>query len=200
MIIGLTGGIASGKTFCSDYLQTQHGVAVIDADVLAREVVAPGSDGLHAIVAAFGNTVLNEHGTLNRAKLRAMMLADDAVREQLNAITHPRIRALMLERSQQPLGGAPYRILSAPLLLENQLQKHCQAVVVVDVDEQAQLSRAMARDGADAASIKRMLTAQLPRLERLRQANFVIDNSGVRTKTMQQLDDLHHQLLGVSVL
>ncbi|UJF23708.1 dephospho-CoA kinase [Suttonella sp. R2A3] len=195
MIVGLTGGIASGKTFCSDYLHNQYDAAVVDADVIAREVVQPGSEGLSAIVTAFGAQVLNTQGALDRAKLRAMMLADDAVREALNTITHPRIRTLMLERIEQSAGAQPYQILSVPLLFENHLHLHCQAVVVIDVDEATQLTRAMARDGAEESAIRRMLAAQLSRFDRLRQTNFVIDNGGSRQASEQQLDRLHDQLL-----
>lgn len=193
MILGLTGGIASGKSFCSDYLADHYGVHVVDADMLAREVVQAGSEGLASIVDAFGERVLCADGNLNRPLMREIMLAEPTARAQLNAIVHPRVRELMIHRlAEYHYDENAYQIMSVPLLLENGLEKYADAVVVIDVDLQTQMNRLRARDNADDAAIQRMIKIQMARQDRIARAHFVIDNAGSMSLTQRQLDELHH--------
>ena len=179
-VVGLTGGIACGKTAVSDRLAAR-GAAIIDTDLLAREVVAPGEPALAEIVAAFGPEVLRPDGTLDRAALGAIVFADPAARERLNGITHPRVRARMRDRlaalaRQTP--PPPVVVLVVPLLYENGLEAWGQESWVVDVPEAVQRSRLMARDGLDAAAADARIAAQMPRAERLARATRVIENQG----------------------
>lgn len=172
MIIGLTGGIASGKSLCSDWFAARA-IAVVDADVVARTVVHMGSPVLWEIATAFGEDVLQVDGSLNRALLRARAFADEESRARLNAIMQPRIR----ERLLQELDGAvqqPYCILSVPLLLENGLDRLCDAVLAVDVSVQTQLSRGSRRDRQQRDAIAAIIAAQIPRAERLRRSHFIV--------------------------
>lgn len=195
MIVGLTGGIASGKTFCTDYLSSTYAIHVVDADLLAREVVQIGSEGLAQIHAEFGDLVIADDGSLNRAKMREIMLADTQARQKLNEITHPRIRQLMQDRlAQYAYDKAHYQIMSVPLLLENKLECYADLVVVVDVDQNTQLSRLQSRDGGDEIAVRKMLATQMSRDARIIRANYVIDNSCGKAETTQQLDNLHRIL------
>lgn len=199
MIAGLTGGIASGKSLISDALATRR-VRVIDADVIAREIVAPGQPALMELVRVFGSDILHADGSLNRARLRERAFADAVLRQKLNAITHPAIRAGMLAQLSQAKGSeeAAYRLLSVPLLLENGLQSLVDMVVVVDVGEDMQLARAMQRDGADRENIARIMQGQWPRHKRLAHAHFVIDNHGSREQTLAQVALLHQKLTALA--
>lgn len=197
MIVGLTGGIASGKTYCTDYLAQQFAIRIIDADLIAREVVAPGSEGLAAISAAFGHDVLHADGSLNRGKMRQIMLADDQARLKLNAIIHPRVRHTMLARLQSDTPSDSYQIMSVPLLLENGLQQYSDVVVVIDVTKATQLRRLQQRDQTDSQAAQRMLNVQMSRAQRLCHAHFIIDNNGTKHHTQQQLRQLHQQLMAL---
>ncbi len=176
LIIGLTGGIASGKTSVTDRFAAL-GAPVIDADVLAREVVAPGSDGLAAVVEAFGSDYLNADGALDRTRLRQRVFRDDAARRRLEAIVHPRVGMLRQQRVDEARGaGAPYCINAVPLLLETGLDAECDRVLVVDAPEAVQIQRIQARDGGDAASARAIIERQTERWTRLQRADDVIDN------------------------
>ena len=193
MIIGLTGGIASGKSLCSDWFAARA-IAVVDADVVARTVVHTGSSVLGEIATAFGKDVLQADGSLNRALLRARAFVDEESRVRLNAIMQPRIR----ERLLQELDGAvqqPYCILSVPLLLENGLDRLCDAVLAVDVSVQTQLSRGSRRDRQQRDAIAAIIAAQISRAERLRRSHFIVDNEGSSAQTYLQLALLHHRFL-----
>ena len=174
--VGLTGGIASGKSRVAE-LFSARGVPVVDADVLAREVVAPGSDGLDAVVAAFGAEVLDHDGALNRARLRQHIFADDAARKRLEAILHPRIR----ERMDRALAahaeaGHPWALAVIPLLVETGQQGRFDRILVVDASEATQIARLAARDGATEGDARAILARQARRAERLRHADDVIAN------------------------
>lgn len=202
MIIGLTGGIASGKTFCSDFFQAK-GVPLVDADVIAREIVQKGEPLLEQLKALFGKEVLLSDGQLNRAWLRRQIFADECLKKQVNDLMHPLIR----ERAQQQLAvaesQAAWVMYSVPLLFENALEAVCHAVIVVDILPDLQISRGAMRDGVTEADIHRIMTAQLSREQRLSRANFVIDNSGLQAQTRLQCADLYrqiHHLSSVSVL
>lgn len=202
MIIGLTGGIASGKTFCSDFFQAK-GVPLVDADVIAREIVQKGEPLLEQLKALLGKEVLLSDGQLNRAWLRRQIFADECLKKQVNDLMHPLIR----ERAQQQLAvaesQAAWVMYSVPLLFENALEAVCHAVIVVDILPDLQISRGAMRDGVTEADIRRIMTAQLSREQRLSRANFVIDNSGPQAQTHLQCADLYrqiHHLSSVSVL
>ncbi|HKU41448.1 MAG TPA: dephospho-CoA kinase, partial [Polyangiales bacterium] len=176
LIVGLTGGIASGKSTVARIL-AELGVAIVDADLLAREVVAKGSPGLREVVAQFGADVLDAHGELDRAKLAQRVFGDDEARKRLNAIIHPRIGQLSAERialAQQ--STAPYVVYEAALLVETGAHRGLDGLIVVAADSSRQLERSMARDGLDEAAARARLDAQLPLSAKLDAADYVIHN------------------------
>lgn len=192
MLIGLTGGIGSGKSLVSDYLATMQ-VHIIDADKIARDVVHPGSAVLQQLVQLFGERILQADHTLNRAELRRLAFADARSKEKLNAIMHPAIRTAIVSAIAQPFSAqeAPYRVLSAPLLLENGLQHLADLVLVVDVAEARQFERAAARDGVTQETLAGIIRSQWRREQRLAFAHAVIDNNGTRDQTLRQVEILH---------
>ena len=173
--IGLTGGIASGKTTVAD-LFAARGVTVLDTDVIAREVVEPGSHALAAIVASQGGGILDKDGRLDRAELRRRLFADAETRRSIEAILHPAILT-ELERQAQSAPG-PYQVFVIPLLVESSLEHVVDRVLVVDCSEEEQIRRLMARDGETRESALRMLATQASRERRLAAADDVIDNGG----------------------
>jgi len=196
--VGLTGGIASGKSAVSNRL-AEHGVRVIDADVIAREIVAPGRPALDEIVAHFGGGMLDANGALDRGALRARVFADPRERAALEAITHPRVRARMAELAACATGA--YCVLAIPLLAESGADySWLDAVVVVDVPESIQLARLMARDGSNQTLARAMIAAQAKRGIRLALADEVIDNSGTLEQLRAASDALHGRLLGRAAL
>lgn len=199
MLIGLTGGIGSGKSLVSDGLAGQ-GVRIIDADQIAREVVAVGQETLHELVRVFGARILRDDGSLHRSELRRLAFASEESRRALNAIMHPAIRKALLAAIQQPKhpSEAAYRLLVAPLLLENGLDALVDMIVVVDVDEKTQLLRAAARDGATPESIAGIMAAQWKRSQRLAFAHAIIDNDGSREQTLRQVSSLHQHLMALA--
>lgn len=194
MIVGLTGGIASGKSFCTKWF-AGRGIDVIDADVLAREVVMPGQSGWHAVVAHFGVGVVQGDGGLDRRRLRALVFGDRDARETLDRILHPKIRTRIRARLDV-MNGAPV-ILCAALLFENALDRLCTLSVVVDVPVSVQLARGAARDHDSAEGIAGIVAAQMPREKRLAKAGFVIDNSGAKAATTRQCAVLYDRLLAL---
>lgn len=176
LVVGLTGGIASGKSLVGQYFAAL-GVATVDADTLAREVVAPGSEGLAAVADAFGADVLTADGTLDRAALRRRIFDDDAARERLEGILHPRIRTLMDARIEARRGaGDAYCVAIVPLLVETGRDARYDRVLVVDAPEAVQIARLRARDGTEADAARAMLARQAARSERLAHADDVIAN------------------------
>lgn len=192
MVVGVTGGIGSGKSAVTEHFQ-KLGITVVDADVIARAIVAPSSPVLAAIVAQFGDAVLHPDGSLNRATLRAIIFAENTAKQQLNSIMHPAIRAEI--HNQLAAATSPYVILSAPLLLENGLERLCNRVLVVDVPERVQLQRTVNRDSVNEAQVFAIMAAQLKRTERTAQADDIIDNSGSLTDLYAQVEKLHTQYL-----
>ena len=182
--VGLTGGIASGKSAVAEMFAAL-GVPVIDTDLIAREIVRPGSPALQEILAAFGPQLLLADGSLDRAGLRAIVFAEPERRKQLDAITHPRIGMAMETQCRQ--AGGPSQVLVVPLLVESGLDRRVDRVLVVDCPEQVQISRLMARDGETEAHAKRLLAAQLSRAARLAKADDVVDNSGSLADTRQRV-------------
>jgi dephospho-CoA kinase len=193
--IGLTGGIASGKSTVADAFAAR-GVPVIDADRLAREVVGPGQPALAAIIAAFGAEYLLPDRTLDRRRLRELVFADAGRRRQLEAIVHPAVRAA--EVAELGRIKAPYVVVSIPLLAETGQRHRFDRVLVVDCPEEVQKSRLMARDGASAAQAEAMLAAQATRAERLAIADEVLDNSGSRAALEAAVEQLHRQYLALA--
>jgi dephospho-CoA kinase len=189
--VGLTGGIASGKSLVAEELAAR-GAVVIDADVLAREVVEPGTEGLAAVVERFGGGVLRA-GRLDRARLGQIVFADPESRRDLERIVHPavRARAAQLEQAAPPDAVVVHVI---PLLVETGQQDRFDVVVVVDVDPETQLARLVARDGLDAADAQARLAAQASREQRRAVADIVIDNGGSVTDLKAQIALLWQEL------
>jgi dephospho-CoA kinase len=189
-LFGLTGGIASGKSTAAARLRSR-GVPVIDADELAREVVAPGTDGLREIVATFGREVLDSSGGLDRKALARVAFANDAARERLNAITHPRIARLTLERSAALVGtGAPLACYEAALIVENGVADAFRPLVVVACPEDIQIARVRSRDTASAEDALARIRAQKPLGEKVTVADFVIDTSGSLEDSARRTDEV----------
>lgn len=188
LIIGITGGIGSGKTAATNIF-AQLGIDVVDADVVAREMVEVGSLVLDRIVAEFGAGVLLPDGSLNRALLRQHIFADETKKLALNSIMHPAIRSALL--TQLEAAGSEYVLLSAPLLFENGLEQYVDKVIVVDVDETTQIRRASDRDSVDNSQIETIISSQLPRQERINKADFIIDNSGSLIMLNEQVQAAH---------
>lgn len=195
LIVGLTGGIASGKSTVA-HLFEQRGVPVVDADAVAREVVAPGTPALQAIRARFGERIIGADGALDRARLRAEVFADRHAREDLEAILHPRIRRVMAQRLRAAC--APYAIAMIPLLLETGQQDRYQRVLVVDVSRETQLRRASERDDTSRETLQGILDAQLDRDRRLALADDVIDNDSDPQHLPAQVDRLHQAYLDLA--
>lgn len=187
-VVGLTGGIASGKSTVAAMFR-DRGVPVVDADKLAREVVAPGSEGLAEIVERFGGEVLDSDGSLDRKKLGAIVFADGDARAALDRITHPRIAmASQRELANHAGDGAALAIYEAALIVENGIHRGMAALVVVAVSIEVQLERLMARDGIDAKAATARIEAQLPLADKVAVADHVIDNSGARDATERQVE------------
>lgn len=193
--IGLTGGIASGKTTVCK-LFAEYCVPIIDADILAREVVAPGQPALHEIVLAFGTDYINAEGQLDRGKLRSLVFADPEKRRRLEAILHPRIQSEMLARAQA--SRAPYCILAIPLLLEVNQTHLVQRILVVDVPVAIQLKRVMERDGLSESEALAIIHTQISREARLKAADDVIHNDGDLVQLAGKVKALHEQYLQLS--
>ncbi|HDY7828879.1 TPA: dephospho-CoA kinase [Vibrio vulnificus] len=196
LVIGLTGGIASGKTTVANLFQQHFAIDIVDADIVARQVVAPGSPGLTAIVGHFGADILTCEGELDRGQLRQRIFAHSEEKQWLNALLHPMIRRKMIEDLAQV--SSPYALLVVPLLVENQLQTLCDRVLVVDVEEKTQLQRTMDRDGVDEQQVRAILKAQASRHERLALADDVIKNESKDQDLLQQITDLHQKYLAMS--
>jgi dephospho-CoA kinase len=193
MIIGLTGGIGSGKSTVARAFETL-GAAWVDADDVAREIVAPGESALLAIRAHFGDRVLNQDGTLNRAALREIVFNDPHQRQWLESVTHPTIRKRLLQHLERlNAQGAPYVLLVSPLLFESGQNALVSRSIVVDVPQHLQLSRTQQRDGVSESQVHAILAAQLSREQRLAKADDVIDNSGDHASMMNQVARLDKQ-------
>jgi dephospho-CoA kinase len=190
--VALTGGIASGKTTVAG-LFAELGIPLIDTDLIAREVVEPGQPALAAIVRAFGPEVLDADGCLDRRRMRERIFADPAVKQRLEAILHPAIRAEMERQSR--VAGGPYQILVIPLLAEGRRRDHVDRVLLVDVPEALQVERLVSRDGVSREQAQASLNAQATRAERLAIADDVIQNSGRVNELKQQVRALHEKYL-----
>jgi dephospho-CoA kinase len=188
LVIGLTGGIASGKTTVSDIF-AKLGVDIIDADIIARDVVALGTSALDAIANEFGKDILTESGELDRHKLRAIIFSDEHKKAWLNKLLHPLIRDQMLQQTAS--ATSPYCILSVPLLVENKLTPLVDRTLVVDIEEATQLQRAMNRDNSQQVVIEGIMASQASREERVKAADDVITNDKDLAWLRSQVMDLH---------
>lgn len=190
--IGLTGGIASGKSTVAGFFG-ELGADVIDTDEIARTLVRPGSAALTRIVERFGADVLTADGALDRRRLRAIVFGDPESRRQLEAILHPPIRAEALARAEA--STAPYAVIVVPLLFETGFDRLVDRRLVVDCPESQQIDRLVARDGVGEVEARAMLAAQLTRSERKQRADDCIDNSGSLASTRSRVRELHERYL-----
>ena len=191
-LLGLTGGIGSGKSMVASMF-TQLGADVIDADQLARDVVEPGEPALKEIATAFGKDVLLPDGRLNRGKLARIIFADPVARGKLNAITHPRIQERMAAEISARASRPGILIADIPLLYENERAGTVETVIVVWVDPETQLRRLHERDGLTEEDALQRIAAQMPLDEKRARADVVIDNSGSRENTRRQVDAVYRR-------
>ncbi len=191
-VVGITGGIGSGKTAVTDHLETL-GIVVVDADKAARVVVEPGTPALAEIAAHFGSEILLDDGALNRAALREVVFNDSSQRQVLEGITHPRIREEIAH--QLSAATSPYVVLSSPLLLESGQNSFADYVVVVDVPEAVQIDRTMRRDDNSESLVKQIMAAQLDRQTRLSRADEAISNDSTLEELHAEVEALHERLL-----
>lgn len=194
LIIGLTGGIGSGKTTVAN-LFAEHGVSIIDADQVAREVVEPGTVALSQITARFGNGILKPDGQLNRSKLRETIFANPAERQWLENLLHPLIRARMRLLAEQ--ATSPYCLLVIPLLLEGKPNELIQRILVVDAPEALQIARTQARDNVTTEQVASIMQSQVAREQRLAAADDVIYNDGNLNSLKLQVQALHIKYLNI---
>ncbi|BCV43405.1 dephospho-CoA kinase [Shewanella algae] len=191
-IVGLTGGIGSGKTTVAN-LFAEQGIVLVDADIIAREVVAKDSDGLRQIGDKFGPQMLTPEGNLNRAALREQIFHHPEDREWLNALLHPMIRSRMLAQVKE--ANSPYVIMVVPLLFENGLDKLVNRTLVVDISPKLQLQRTIERDKVSKEQVQNIINSQSDRNSRLNKADDVIDNQGEITALQAQVLALHNKYL-----
>jgi dephospho-CoA kinase len=193
--VGLTGGIGSGKSTVAKALIVK-GITVVDADRIAREVVEPGEVALQEIVVTFGEHILHEDGTLNRAALKQVIFSNPTAKKQLESILHPRIRQRILSRVNEATDTA-YVVADIPLLVESHYPDHFDRVIVVDCPVEQQLSRVLERDHLNEAQIKAIINSQASREQRLAVATDVLDNSGTLESLKMQIDKLHETLISL---
>ncbi len=189
-IIGLTGGIASGKSTVSNWLLSQ-GYPVVDADIAARKVVEPGMPALEKIRKAFGDDVLLPDGTLDRKRLGSIIFANEEKRQTLNAIVHPAVREWMRQETERAFGeGASIVIMDIPLLFESKLTHMVEETILVYVTKETQLKRLMERDGYMEADALARIHAQMPIDEKKELADYIVDNNGPISETIEQMKQI----------
>ncbi|WP_394167593.1 dephospho-CoA kinase [Photobacterium piscicola] len=195
IVIGLTGGIGSGKTTVANMF-ADYGIDLIDADIIAREVVAVGSVGLARITKKFGNRILLSDGNLDRSQLRTVIFSDPQLKNWLNQLLHPLIREKMLADIER--ATSPYCLLIVPLMIENNLQTMADRLLVVDVDQQTQIMRTQQRDNVSLEQIKNILAAQASRQQRLDAADDIICNNSDNQALLTQVAQLHLHYLALA--
>ncbi len=194
LIIGLTGGIGSGKSTVADKFNAL-GIDTIDADIIAREVVMPGMPAYEAMISYFGKAIVSEDGQLDRGKLRQLVFSDEEKKTWLNNLLHPIIREEMISQCRK--AKSDYCLLAIPLLVENQLFNLVDQVLVIDVEEEIQLARAAKRDNSQLDGIRKIMASQVSRNERLKHADQIIDNNGSSRdldEQVKKLDDFYIKL------
>jgi dephospho-CoA kinase len=184
-VLGLTGGIGCGKTAVSNILE-QLGITIVDADIIARQVVKPKSDGLNAIVSKFGQSILLRDGTLNRSALRERIFTNSADKEWLNNLLHPLIRNKIY--NDLTAAKSPYVVLVAPLLFENGLDKLCNRTLLIDIPQSVQIERTASRDNVSVEQVKAIIAAQMSREDKQKKADDILNND-------RALNDVNHDLL-----
>ena len=194
--VGLTGGIASGKSTVADFF-AELGVPVVDTDLIAREVVSISSPALEEIRTAFGPDVISADGTLDRAAMRKIVFADDGKRRLLESILHPRIRELAFRRADQ--ASAPYVIIVVPLLFESPMRNAMDRILVLDCSVETQIKRLLARDCETEEQANKIIAAQATRDERLSIADDVITNDGDLEATRREVGRLHRRYLALAL-
>lgn len=194
IIIGLTGGIGSGKSAVSNKFK-QLGINIVDADIVAREVVAIGSDGLSQISNHFGADILHVDKTLNRAKLREIIFKDDNKKAWLNNLLHPMIRDQIVHQLNQ--ATSPYVILVAPLLFENNLNKLCNRCLLIDVPVEVQIQRTTSRDNVNTDQVKSIIATQMCREDKLSLTDDVLDNSLSLEQASIKVNEFHQTYLNL---
>ena len=192
LIIGLTGGIGSGKSVASDKFASL-GITVVDADVASRTVVQPGMPALKEIESHFGPEIITRDGQLDRTKLREIIASDAEERKWLESVLHPRIGEQITKEISE--SSSPYTIFVAPLLLETNSDNMCSRVLVVDVAEEVQIQRTTKRDQMLGEQIEKIVAAQMSRKERLEKADDVLVNAGTIRELQDQVEELHHKYL-----
>lgn len=194
-VVGLTGGIGSGKSAASAWFESQ-GIAVVDADVVAREIVQKGQPALAQIQQAFGNWVLLKDGELNRRALREHIFKAPEARKVLEQITHPAIRSSIIQQLQQ--AASPYVLLASPLLFETSQHELAQRSLLIDASEELQIQRASQRDGQNAEQIKKIIAAQMPRAQKQQRADDIVLNDGHLDHLYLHLQPLHEKYLALA--
>ena len=192
LIIGLTGGIGSGKSVASDKFASL-GITVVDADVASRTVVEPGMPALKEIESHFGPEIIAGDGQLDRTKLREIIASDAEERKWLESVLHPRIGEQITKEISE--SSSPYTIFVAPLLLETNSDNMCSRVLVVDVAEEVQIQRTIKRDQMLGEQIEKIVAAQMSRKERLEKADDVLENAGTIRELQDKVEELHHKYL-----
>ncbi|WP_252176425.1 dephospho-CoA kinase [Endozoicomonas sp. 4G] len=197
LVIGVTGGIGSGKTAVTDYFSSL-GITVVDADQAARIVVEPGRPALQKIAQRHGQDILTDEGTLNRSKLRDIIFNDDNERVWLEQLLHPLIRNQIIQELAE--SESPYTLMVSPLLVETDQHLLTHRILVVDVPEEIQLARTISRDGMSRAQARTIMAKQASRQQRLERADDIVDNSGSLEQLFQQLDKIHQTYLDLASL
>lgn len=195
LVVGLTGGIGSGKSVVTDIF-ARYGVPIIDTDLIARELVQPGKPALEAIAKQFGPQCISTNGHLNRAHLRKMVFADPNLRKRLEGILHPRIKTAVRERLKALSGR--YCIVVIPLLVETGMSDVAHRILVVDAPESVQIDRVMARDHVDRAQAQQTLAAQATREQRLAIADDTVFNAGSTDDLEREISALHEKFLALA--
>lgn len=196
-IVGITGGIGSGKTTVSNIF-AELGISIIDADIIAREVVEPKSKGLNAIINYFGNEVIDNLGQLNRSALRQIVFDDQIKREWLNNLLHPLIREQMILQTKE--ATSQYCLLVVPLLIENKLTHLVDRITVIDVDETTQKRRASSRDNSNGNEIQKIIDSQINRHDRVLAADDIIENENSSVIDLKaRVKHLHKSYLKLSL-
>lgn len=197
-VVGLTGGIGSGKSTVAD-LFVRHGAALVDTDAIAHELTAVGGAAMPALQQAFADAVIRADGSLDRAAMRRLAFADAAAKARLEAVLHPLIRAESARRCALASRHAPYVMLAVPLLIEaGDYRGRCDRVLVVDCAEAAQVARVVARRGLAEAEVRAIMAAQISRPARLAAADDVIGNDGPAADLPAQVEKLHHRYLAAA--
>lgn len=194
-VVGLTGGIGSGKTTVANLFADQ-GISLVDADIVARQVVEPNTKGYTAIVEHYGQRILNHDGTINRAQLRSNIFNDESQRQWVNQLLHPLIREEMLK--QVGKATSPYVIMVIPLLFENGLDSLVNRTLMVDISPELQVQRTIKRDNVPADQVSNIIAAQMSRDEKLSKTDDVIENQGAVSELKTQVQLFHSKYLNLA--